>query len=78
MIQNSNVECAGICVRITGVGAGKFLHIQQFCEALHIFCANFPTFCPDFHQIKTFGSAVAPPALVVRIILVTVYLSESF
>jgi len=33
----------------------KSKHVQQFCEGLHIFC-------PDFHEIKTFGAAVTPPA----------------
>ena len=28
----------------------------------HIFCPNFLTFCPDFHQFKNFGVAVAPSA----------------
>ena len=27
------------------------------------FCPNFQGFCPEFQQIKTFGGALAPPAL---------------
>jgi len=38
----------------------KSKHVQQFSEDSHIFCTNFLRFCPDFHQIKTFGGAVAP------------------
>jgi len=38
----------------------KSKHVQQFCEGLHIFCTKFLRFCPDFHQLKTFGGAVAP------------------
>jgi len=40
----------------------KSKHVQQFCEGLHIFCTNFLRFFLYFHQIKTFGGAVAPPA----------------
>jgi len=43
------------------------MHIQQFCEGLHIFCPNFLTVCPDFkgffpdfNQIKLFGVRLHP------------------
>jgi len=39
----------------------KSKHVPQFCEGLHIFCRNFLRFGPNFHQIKTFGGALAPP-----------------
>jgi len=35
---------------------------QGFCKGFHRFCRNFQGFCPDFHQIKTFGGALASPA----------------
>ena len=45
-------------------------HMQQFCEDFHTFCPNFyifcpyfKGFCPDFHHIKSFGGALAHPAL---------------
>jgi len=41
-----------------------------FCEGFQIFCPDFQGFspdfkgfCPEFPQIKTFGDALAPPAL---------------
>ena len=49
-----------IIIIVLGAIFVKSKHVQQFCEGLHIFCTNFLRFCPDFHQIKTFGGAVAP------------------
>jgi len=35
---------------------------RKFVKVLRFFLNFFVGFCPDFHQIKTFGDAVAPPA----------------
>ena len=35
---------------------------QGFCESFNRFCPDVQRFCPDFHQIKTWGGALAPPA----------------
>jgi len=36
---------------------------QGVLEGSQRFCLDFRGFCPDFHQMKTFGGAVASPAL---------------
>jgi len=50
---------------IFGAIFAKSTHIHQFCEGLQIFCPNFLTFFPDFHQIKIFCTLPLTP--VVRI-----------
>jgi len=56
------------------VGSGAIIfkskHVRrQFCsdfqgilEGSQRFCPDFMGFCPDFHQIKTYGGEVVPPA----------------
>ena len=36
--------------------------LRRFSHILSRFPRFLPEFCPDFHQVKTFGSALAPPA----------------
>jgi len=36
--------------------------LLRFCEGLYKFAQISPGFFPNFHQIKTFGRALAPPA----------------
>jgi len=44
------------------VGRHFCSNFQGVCEGSQRFFSDFMGFCPDFHQIKTFGNAVAPPA----------------
>jgi len=39
----------------------KSKHIQRLRGGIHTFCPDFKWFRPAFHQIKSFGSALAPP-----------------
>jgi len=44
------------------VGRHFFSDLQGVLPGSKRFCPDFMGFCPDFHQIKTFGGAVASPA----------------
>jgi len=61
-LKKSFVNSGAIIFKSKHVGRHFCSDFQAVLEGAQRFCPYFMGFCPDFHQIKTFGGAVAPPA----------------
>jgi len=56
-----HVNLGAIIFKSEHVGRHFCSDFQDVLEGSQIFCPDFMGFFPNFHQVKTFGGAVAPP-----------------
>jgi len=62
LLKNAfHVNSGAIIFKSKHVGRHFCSDFQGVLERSQRFCLDFMGFCPDFHQIKTFGGATAPP-----------------
>ena len=57
-----HVNSGAIIFKSKHVGRHFRSDFQRVLEGSQRFCPDFMGFCPDIHQIETFGGAVTPPA----------------